>query len=144
VCVSVLTRLFQQGLENLAGTTLHHLFFVTVSRGTVTAGPAEKPAQVPTLKLPGRALLLHPALFYIPAGADGLEFAPAITEKEKDLAFNVGRNRSPSLFVAMNGLQCNSEQFSHLFLCFSKFFPGFKKFFRIQWGLLVYEGCYYL
>jgi hypothetical protein len=64
---------------------------------------------MPALKLPGGALLLHPTIFYFPAWVGVLAYAFAITEKEKDLTFNMGRDGPPSLFVAMNGLQCNSE-----------------------------------
>jgi hypothetical protein len=129
-----LIRLFQEFFQDLAGTAFLRLFFERATLGTVAEGSTDEPAQMPALKLPGRALLLYPAVFYLPAWGDVLQLSFAITEKEEDLTFNMGRNRSPPLFIAVNGLECDSEQFRHLFLCLSKLFPGSCKFLGIHWG----------
>ena len=136
-------RLFQKVFQDFTGTAFLHLFRKRASLGAVTAGSADEPAQMSALKLPGRALLLHPAVFSFPAWDSALNFTFAITEKEEDLTFNMGRNRSPPLFIAVNGLECDSEQFRHLFLCFSKLFPGSCKFLGIQLDLLVHQNSLY-
>ena len=99
---------------------------------------------MPALKFPGRALLLHSTLFFFPAWDDALAFAPVIAEKKKDLTLNMGRNISPSLLVTMNSLHCYSEQFGHLFLRFTKFFPGSSKFFGIHLNLPTNKSIYLL
>ena len=98
-----MTGLFQLLFQYLAGAAFHHLFFERASLSAVTAGSADKPAQMPALKLPGRALLLHPALFFFPARDRVFMLSFMVADKEEDLPFNMRRNRSPSLLVAVNG-----------------------------------------
>ena len=97
---------------------------------------------MPALKFPGRTLFLHPAVFLFPAGDGVFVSSSVIADEVENLTFNVGGNRSPALLVAMNGLERYSEQFRHLFLCFSKLFPGSCKFLGIQWVLLVIDNSY--
>ena len=99
---------------------------------------------MPAPKFPGGALLFHSALFFFPAWDDAPAFAPVIAEKKKDLPLNMGRNIPPSLLVTMNGLHCYSEQFRHLFLRFTKLFPGSSKFFSIHLDLPINESIYLL
>jgi hypothetical protein len=95
------------------------------------------------LEFPGRALFLHSAVFFFPAGRGDLVLSFMVTEKKKDLPLYMARDIPPPLFVAMNGFKGYSQQFSHFFLRFSQLFPGSCKFFGIQLSLLVdTTGCY--
>jgi hypothetical protein len=141
--MSALEELFQQVFKNLAGPAFLRLLFEGAALGAITACPAYIPAEMTALELPGRTLFFHPTMLYLPAWMSVFDLAAAIAEEKKNLTFNMGRNSSPSLFVAMYGLQCNAEQFSHLFLCFSQLLPECIKFFGIQFDLLIYESsCY--
>jgi hypothetical protein len=70
-------------------------------------------------------------------------FSLVITEKEKDLPLDMAGYLSPSLFIAVNGLEGYTQKFSHFFLCFSQFFPGSCKFCGIQLNLLDSKSSYY-
>ena len=42
-------------------------------------------------------------------------------DQKQQLPFNMDRNISPALLIAVNGLDGGTEQLSHLSLCFSQF-----------------------
>jgi hypothetical protein len=138
----LLKILFQQGLQYLTGAASYDLFFKRASLGTVTEGSTYIPAEMPALKLPGRALFMYATLFSFPAGDEVPASTLAITEKKEDLTFNVGRDISPSLLVTMNRLHCDSEKFRHLFLCLSELSSGFGKFCTIHLALPLNENSY--
>ena len=95
---------------------------------TFTLCSAQKPAEMPTLKLPGRTGFFITTLLFFPAGDQILLSAALITEKEEYLAFNMRRNGPASLLVTMDCFNRNPEKISELFLCSSQFFSRGDKF----------------
>lgn len=56
------------------------------------------------LKLPGGTLLFYVTEFLFPAWNKTIFSAPLIDKQKVDLSFYVSRNRSPALFITMDGL----------------------------------------
>ena len=67
-------------------------------------GTIEKPAEMAGLKLPGRTGFFTLAFFQIPAVFSFGGFIPALVDQQEvDLPFNMQRNGSPSLLIALDG-----------------------------------------
>jgi len=87
----------------------------------LTVGSVDKPAEISGLKFPGwacfslvkRTILNNPAWFF------ELIVLAFPGDKEKHLPLNIGRHRSPALFVAVDSLKGISEQLGHLPLGFA-------------------------
>lgn len=84
------------------------------------------------LELPGRALVLYGTEFSLPARCKGILSSPLVDQQEIDVSFNMGRDCSPALFIAVNSLQRHAEEFCQLFLRLAQFFPGKTEFFLGQ------------
>jgi hypothetical protein len=123
---------FQERIKNIA--LLAHFKFVmfTGILGAIAESSAKKPAKVATLKLPGRALLFQIALFSVPAWGEDIVSAPLIDQQEIQLSLNMRWNRSPPLFITVNGFQRHSQKFGQLLLCLCQFFSRQTEFFFCQ------------
>jgi hypothetical protein len=70
--------------------------------GALAQCTIEEPAEMTALKFPCGAMFSLGALFFLPA-RNTIGISPALVDEEKEeLAFNVGGNGSPSLFIAVN------------------------------------------
>jgi hypothetical protein len=87
-------------------------------------GAIEEPAEMATLELPSRTVLPFETLLLLPAGNHVCVSAALIDQKEKNLAFDVGWDRTPALFVAVYGFKRHPEKLSQLLLGLAKFLPG--------------------
>jgi len=98
-------ELRQQILENLALPTDINLLLPGLLGLALTNGPIDKPAHFAGLKLPGRATFLtfSGTFFDDPAGFVSLSLCKT-GQQEIKLPFNVGRNISPALFIAVHSL----------------------------------------
>lgn len=85
-----------------------------------------------TLKLPGGALFFNCTQFLFPTGFQAILPTSLVDKQKINLSSNVGRNSPPALFVTVDCLKRHPEEFSQLFLSFSKFFSGKTEFFLGQ------------
>ena len=75
------------------------------------------------MKLPCWACFFLFTLFFVPAGGERIVASALLDQQEIELAFYMGRNGTPALFIAVDGLKGHSQEFGELFLCFAEFFP---------------------
>ena len=89
-----------------------------------TDGAIDKPAKISAFKLPGRTLFLlfSRTFFYSPAGFVAVWAGEDPGDHEKHLSFHCRRNGTPTLFIAVNGLDRGPQQLGHLFLGLFQFF----------------------
>jgi len=107
---------------------------------------AEKPAEMPALKLPGWAFMLDIALFFFPAGGENFVAGSLFAKKKEQLAFYMRGYLAPALLIAVNCFECHSEKLGKFFLRFTKFLSRDSKIFLVQtipsrvlsWGLTVH------
>jgi hypothetical protein len=98
----------QQGGQGLAVTTGDHLLFPIFILCTFATGTAEKPAQMPRLKFPGRAFLFATTLFQNPAvRALGPNVPPLVHQEKVELTFDMNGDGPPALFVTLYSLEGN-------------------------------------
>jgi len=89
-------------------------------------GPAQKPAEMTGLEFPGRAILLDFTFILDPTVlAPGGIVLALVDQQEIDLSLDMQGNRTPALFVALHGLEGNTEQDAKFFLGFAQRGPGF-------------------
>ena len=81
----------------------------------------DKPAKVTTLKFPGRApfLLFGSTVFYSPAWFAAFPSAVNPGYQKIHLPLHSGRDCTPALFIAVDGLQGCAQQLCHLLLGFA-------------------------
>lgn len=104
----------------------------------LTDGSVDKPAQIACFKFPRRAIFPHMLRTLSDAPARrGIVSRLAISRhQEKHLPLNMGRDVSPSLFIAVNGLDGGSKQLRHLPLGFFQLFPEKGKLIPLQVNIL--------
>jgi hypothetical protein len=89
----------------------------------MTYRPVDKPAEMPALKLPRRALLpcFYRAVFNIPAGLMRTFSGGFLCQEKQHLPFDMDRNLSPALLKALYSLEGCTEQLGHLTLRLSEY-----------------------
>ena len=119
----------QHCLKHLAFPAVLHLLTPVPFYLATAYRPVDEPAQVPALKLPGRALFpgFHRAFFNIPARPVPLFSSVLLGEEKQHLPLDVGGNFPPALLKALHCLQGNTKQLCHLALRLSKSAPDMGK-----------------
>ena len=125
-------RLFEQGFKNIAGAANGDFLLGVELVGTIAPSTADKPAEMTAGKFISRAVVFHPAFFDLPAGFVSRLFVSYFAEKEKELSFDMRRNRTPSLLVAMNGFERDAEEICELLLCAEQLFSSLGEFYFVQ------------
>jgi hypothetical protein len=82
----------------------------------------DKPAQMPTSKLPCRTVSSHlpRTLLYHPTGRTPLLMGSLSGQEKEHLSFGIGRNVSPSLLETLYGFGRNPQELCHFALAFSQ------------------------
>jgi len=108
--------------EDFTGATALHLLLPTGLYMPFANGSVDEPAQLTGLKLPCRALFsfILGTLSLFPTDNLVVLILVLAAHQKQQLSFHMYRNISPSLLIAMNGLDGCTEQLSHFFLGFSK------------------------
>ena len=121
-------------MEDLTLTADFHLFLPTPLDLAVAYGPVDKPAKMPELEFPSRAVFppFSLAILNGPAPPVFPFFWDMMGQQKQGLPFHVRWNSSPALLKALYGLQGNSQQLSHLALGFSQMMTDFREFGFLQ------------
>ena len=87
-------------------------------------GAVDEPAELAGLKFPGGALFpaLGGAIFDGPARFDVTIAFSRAGEQKQNLPFGVGRDLSPALFIAVQGLERNAKELRQFFLGLAELF----------------------
>ena len=98
--------MLQHGSQHLTRSADLHLFFPIIANLTFAYCPINKPAQFAGLKFPGRTFLflLRGTFFNQPARFSVFPVLFQSGNQEKHLPLNIGRDGSPALLVAVDGL----------------------------------------
>ena len=93
-----------------------HLLYPVLAYRALTNGSVYKPAEISSLKFPGRTLspLVARTFFNNPARLFEFVVLPPPGDQEKHLPLHMGRHGSPALFVALDCLNGGSEQLGYL------------------------------
>jgi hypothetical protein len=77
----------------------------------LTDGPIDKPAKLPALKFPCRAISsdLHGTLSYHPTGLVPFVMGPHDGQKKEHLSFDMHRDISPSLLKTLYGFRRSAQ-----------------------------------
>lgn len=120
----------EKDIAFLADTQL--VFVVYLLFMAIAECSAQEPAEMPALELPGRTFLLAGTPRQLPAWL--LLHCPSslVDKKEIDVFFNMLGDCSPSLLIAVDCLDGNSQKFCHLFLGFSQIFSNLLELFFCQ------------
>lgn len=108
----------KEGRKDLACSANHHLFLPVFLDNAFTNRPVYKPADLPGPEFPSRTLFfsIWRALLYHPAWFDGFVFTGGNSRQENELSFNMSRNTSPPLLIALNSLDRGPKQLGKFFL----------------------------
>jgi hypothetical protein len=101
---------------------------------SLTDRPINKPAQMPHLEFPSRAIAFdfRGALFYYPTGPLFNVLGFLHGEDKPHLSFDVNGNFSQTLFKTLYGLDRDAQQLGHFILCFTQLAPNFNKLFFVH------------
>ena len=115
-------RLFQEREKDRAGFADFEFIPAIRLLRALAQCTIQEPAKMTALKLPGGAKFPLGALFFLPA-RNPIGISSALIDEEKEeLAFDMGGNCSPSLFIAVYGFERHAQKFRQLFLGLAKFF----------------------
>jgi hypothetical protein len=106
-----LLRERQHRSEYLAFSAHLHLLVPAFLHLALTDRPVDKPAKMPTLKFPRRAISpdLHGTFSYHPTGSVPFIMAPSHDQEEEHLSFNMHRDFPPSLLKTLYGFKRNTQ-----------------------------------
>ncbi len=98
-------------MEYLALAARFHLFVPALLYFTLADSPVDKPAKMPTLKFPCRAISLdlHGTPSYHPTRLVPLVMGVLHGQKEEHLPLNMNGDVPPSLFEALDGLERSTQ-----------------------------------
>jgi len=108
--------------EHFAGATAFHLLLPTGLDMPFANGSVDEPAEFTGLKLPCRTLFFSilRTVSHLPTENLVVLISILPADQKQQLSFNMDRNISPPLFIAVNGFDGGTEQLGHLSLGFPK------------------------
>ena len=111
----------QHRSEYLALSAHLHLLVPVFMHFALTDRPIDKPAKLPTLKFPCRAISPHPigTLPYHPTRLVVFITGPHHRQKKVHLSLDIHRDVPPSLLKTLYGFGRNTQELRHLSLSFS-------------------------
>ena len=106
-----LSREKQNRSEYLASSAHLHLPVPAFLHFPLTDGPIDKPAKMPTLKFPRRAISpdLHGTFSYHPTGRVPFIMGPLHGQEKQHLSFNLHRDFPPSLLITSYGFERSTQ-----------------------------------
>ena len=110
----------EQPRENITFFARIKLFLVLIP-AVLAQSAADSPADMPALKLPGRAILFFRAELFFPAGCEQLALMALIANQKIEIAGDMRRDGPPALLVAVDGFQTHAQNRRQLFLSFAQF-----------------------